>query len=144
MKATRSQAFSLIELVVVMGVVCIALLPLLGLMSMGTMQLSETYQSSVANKIFSQVETKVANVAIATVLEKQGSVFYFDKQGIAVDRVTEALYQAQYQVLPLDMPGGQGGSLKKVKRVHITVEYIPNGRPVPDKTQSKFVYVSNP
>lgn len=136
---THSRAFSLMEIVVAMGIVCIGLIPLLGIMSMGISQLSSNYEKSAANKVFENMEARIRSTP-SSALQDEGTFFYFDRQGVFIDDSKKALYRASYKVHPLSVPGA-AKTLSQGSRLKIEVEYIPSGQPIPSKTTSKFIYV---
>lgn len=85
-RANLCRAFSLIEVTLALGIIGFAMLPLLGMMAIGTTtfqaSLSQTIQTQITQRLYAEVQqTSFPN--LTTVL---GTVRYFDGDGLEVPK----------------------------------------------------------
>ena len=99
---TSPKAFSLVEVALALGIVSIALVPLLGLLPVGL----STFRSSIDTNVFSQVVEKLGNEAQLSEFDgvTSSGLRYFDEQGNEVSQKALAVYQARLTVVTPAQP----------------------------------------
>jgi len=113
----RRAAFTLTEVVLALGVMSVAFLPLMGLLPVGM----DTFRSSVDRSAAARVIERLANEArqsdFDTVSSSTGDL-YFDEQGSRTDDRQSAVFEAKVTVLDEDF---------HLKRLVIQVARNPGG-----------------
>lgn len=109
----RASAFSLVEVVLAIGILSFAMLPMVALMPQGLSRLGESSSRTVRTDIARSVATYVRQVAF-TNLPAAGTNWYYDQEGQFVDGDPPAadwLYRVNWKPLACRLPDGSGSGI---------------------------------
>ncbi len=122
----RQKAFSLVEVVIAMGVVSFAFVALFGMLPMGL----QTFRQAIDTNVQATIAQQMAGLAEQTAFTNLTSLatsspYYFDDQGIALDSATNLsrIYTVYVEVnMTADIPstsGTQTSTSLATLKVHI-------------------------
>lgn len=129
LKRKQRQGFSLVEVVLAMGILVFCLVALLGLIPMGLQSfrsaMTMTVEAQIAQSVSSDIQlTDFSN--LQTMLNPAAK-YYFDDQGMAVDASSSNLiYTATVTLENLDSPANLPDDVIRNVRIEITNKTAPN------------------
>lgn len=106
------RGFSLVEVVLALGVISFAIVSLLGLMTVSTGASRLSDEDTVIAAIARQVDTELRNTTFAN-LPATGTAWYFDNEGHHLTTAAGAIYQCKILLTDdtdYDSSGASGGS----------------------------------
>lgn len=127
----RTHAFSLIEVLLAMGIISIALLATIGIIPAGLKSMASARESSVEAQIIASVGSQMRLTPFSELDTRWGNAeFYFDNDGLPFIRGNRsaAAYHADVTSITrgLTLPGGL--TTNSITRVHIDVEAYRHGQ----------------
>jgi uncharacterized protein (TIGR02598 family) len=133
-----SRGFSLVEVVIAMGIVVFAFIPLLGLIPMGLNTSRQAVDTTVEAQIVQQMTSQVQQTAFSSLtgLNNEG-LLYFDANGNTISSASGAVYKACFSVttsasnssLPNGtvLPGGSTTQALTTVTVYVLSTRTPGG-----------------
>jgi len=129
--------FSLVEITLVMGIVCFALLPILGLLPIGLSTISAaTTQTSEAN-IAKEMNAELQRISLSEITDLSQMIYYYDKSGSPVTNAKDAFFSANFSINNPCLPGVPLDFDTIAKTVVVTLRYPHN---IPTAAQKTFVF----
>ncbi len=148
-RLAQNHGFSLVEIVIALGVLSFAIVPILGVLSVGLTQSAENTSVQVTNQIMRQVTARAQQMKFSDLSNLR--VLYFDSEAVEVATASEALWRATPTVAtPPSVASNPSKpeaviieNPKHLVRVEVKTDFIPDGTPVPGRTETDFFYLSN-
>jgi uncharacterized protein (TIGR02598 family) len=141
----RRQGFSLIEIGIAISILAMAILPIIGILSVGVSASGDTMKNIVVSRILNQVDAQIRQTSFKD-LQTNSDGLYFDDEGVSTNS-SDALWKATWTVVPsASLPSAQGGDfgdLSTAKLVKVVTCFVPNGTAVASRTQTNFLYVND-
>ncbi len=131
---SRRGAFSLVEVVLAIGIIAIAFVAIFGMLPTGL----STFRKSVDNSLGTQIVQRITNEAkqtdFSTMIQQTAPVVrYFDDQGDEVETSAHGIYTVQTTILyPTLLPNGPGGATRpsqNLATVSIKLAHDPTHNP---------------
>ena len=123
----HSGGFSLVEVTLVIGIMAIAILPLLAMLPLGLNLHRQSIDSTLTAQIVSRVTHEIQQTDFSTLLVQAAPlVYFFDDQGNLLPAATDSrrLYDAQATINKLpSLPGGS--TTPSLARVRIDIAANP-------------------
>jgi len=144
MQAARlRQGFSLVEVVLALGLVSVCVLAMLGVMSVGLNTLKDSSDQTMHAQIISEVSSSVLQAPFDEIGKLAAlSPLYFDGAGRKCAEAGEAIYQVQLENIDGgNYPGVPEGIEDALRTVRITVLTQPPGASSPLSTSSTCLVV---
>ena len=96
MRLASKSAFSLVEVVIALGIFTFALVTMMGLLTNGLSAVHSSVNATVVSEIVQQIRTSVEKSTNATLASQAAQTEYFDNQGVLTPAQTPAgsVYQA--------------------------------------------------
>jgi uncharacterized protein (TIGR02598 family) len=140
--------FSLIEILIAIGVVSAAILPIIGILSVGVTQSGETARSTVTSQILIQINAEVRQRDFTNLIATVADPLYFDEEGVLTTSSATALWKATYSIGDASLPStnGSGAALANARLVTAVTEFTPSGgvgSSIASRSQTNFFYVNN-
>jgi len=134
-----SKAFSLIEVMVAMGVVSVGIMSLVGLLSIGFTGLHKSVAMSSRTAIVQSLGAELKFVNYST-LKTYAAGFprYYDEEGNPVTSASAALYKATIALKAAQVPGGTAGTVN-AQQVSISVSGLHDA----EAAQTYCVWIAN-
>jgi uncharacterized protein (TIGR02598 family) len=101
----RAGGFSLVEVVLSVGVISFAIIPIFALIPIGMNMFRSSIDSSVGTRICQQLVNEVQETDFNTLLTTPSATRYFDVDGQELSAPAGAIYQAKLWVHPQSLPG---------------------------------------
>lgn len=137
----QSRGFTLIEVVITLGIVAFAFVAIMGLLPVGLNNFRGSINTTVAAQI-AQAEVNNAQQTDFTNLTTKTD--FYDDQGKALSSSNGSVYWCQVQTNPSTLPGGSANT--NLLTVIVTVAYNPGARSITNWTNmpgiSFYTYVS--
>jgi uncharacterized protein (TIGR02598 family) len=103
-RAARPRGFSLVEVVLALGIITFAFVPLLGMLPLGLDFSRQAIDTTVAAQIAQQLTTEAQQTDFSRLPElataSVADPFYFDDQGNKTADIPGAIYKAVYDISP--------------------------------------------
>ena len=147
-------SFSLIEVVIALGIIAFVLVPMMGLLTGGLSSIHTSVNNSVTSEIIDQVRATQEGATSNTLYnEPTTTVYYFDSQGVVTNQAS-SIYQATVYkpVSPTSssLPSSSNPNLifsgqlaaAQIYQIQVVVGYNPGGSlgtPINLTTNSVFV-----
>lgn len=120
----RVAAFSLVEVVLALGILSFAFVGLLGLLPVGLNTFRQSVNALVALQITQRVVNEAQQTDFNTFVKNQQAVRYFDDEGNELLNATGAIYYVNVRILPeVTVPGA---TQTNVNLAEITVQVANN------------------
>ena len=138
--------FSLIEIVIAIGVAGFAILPIIGILSVGVSQSGETARNTVTTQILNQVNAEVRQRAFTNLAN--AAPLYFDDEGVPTTNLSLALWKTTYMIGDAALPAANtaGSFLSNARLVTVVTDFVPSGgggAAIGSRSQTNFFYVNN-
>ena len=114
---SETHGFSLVEVVLALGVISIGVVALIGLLTISTASSRLSDEDTVIAAIARQVDTELHNTSFAN-LPTNGATWYFDNEGHHLTTAANAVYQCRI-VLTADTDYDSPGGVKNLYRVEL-------------------------
>jgi len=114
---SKMRGFSLVEVVLALGVISIGVVSLIGLLTISTSSSRLSDEDTVMAAIARQVDTELHNTTFAN-LPTNGATWYFDNEGHHLPVAANAVYQCRI-VLTADTDYDSPGAVKNLYRVEL-------------------------
>lgn len=136
----RAAGFSLVEVVLSIGIVAFAFVAIFGLLPAGL----TTFRQAVDNSLGSQIVQRLVNEAQQTdyptlIAAPTGPLRYFDDQGNEVTSIQDSIYTAEITVLaPTTLPNTSTPATQSLATVTVKLAHNPARNPSPFAAASKI------
>jgi uncharacterized protein (TIGR02598 family) len=140
----RKAGFSLVEVVLAIGVVAFAFVALFGLLPAGL----STFRQALDNSLGSQIVQRLVNEAQQTdfptlIATPTGPLRYFDDQGNEVGAIADSIYTAEVSVAPTTkLPDTRPDPTPSLATVTVKLANNPGRNPSPFAATSKIRYAT--
>jgi uncharacterized protein (TIGR02598 family) len=114
---SEMHGFSLVEVVLALGVISIGVVALIGLLTISTASSRLSDEDTVVAAMARQVDTELHNMQFAN-LPTGGATWYFDNEGHHLATAANAVYQCQI-ILTGDTDYDSPGGVKNLYRVKL-------------------------
>jgi len=126
-----ARAFTLIEVVLALGVVSTALVSLLGLMALAFTMLRESIDTTTHSQVMQSLSSEIEMLDYSKITGSPGYVGtfprYFDEAGQIATTRELRLYEVAAEVKDSAIPGAGGPSpSKSSKRLNVTIKNLHN------------------
>lgn len=122
--ARKQGGFSLVEICMAIGLVCFALMPILGLLPIGLNTVRQSVVQAGESGISRQMRSKLESVTLAEVINLNGKTDYYTQQGIPVDKNDANVYfSAEFDVVDPVVVGAVKTFDESAKNVQITLSF---------------------
>lgn len=137
-RVSARAGFSLVEVVLAMGIVAVAFIPLLGLMPLGLSTSRQAIDTTIEAQIIQQMTSQAqqTDFSLLTTLNNN-SLLYFDANGNTTTSASAAIYKAGFSVptgsgnasLPgtTTLPGGASTQTLATITIYILSTHSPGG-----------------
>jgi uncharacterized protein (TIGR02598 family) len=118
----QSGGFSLIEIVIAIGLAAFAIVGLIGLMPQGLTTLKQSRSDSLRAEILKSVANTAKQTDFSLISSLNGTNFYFDADGVLVDSSSDdAIYKALLGTNSVSVPGSAfplSGAIEVSVKIH--------------------------
>lgn len=137
----------MVEIVIAIGVLGVAILPVIGILSVGVSQSGETVKNTVITQILTQVNAQVRQMSFSD-LTNAIAPLYFDDEGVVTTNAAKALWRTSYATSDASLPAtnSSGSILGSARLVTIVTDFVPSGgegAAIVSRSQTNFLYVNN-
>lgn len=130
-KPSSSDAFSLIEVVLAIGIVAFAFVAILGLLPVGMTTFRQAMDTSTSSQIIQRVINEAQQTKYATLVESGSTTKHFDDQGNEVEPAF-SIYTVEVLVTaPTILPESSAGPSANLASVRVRVAHNPGRDPNP-------------
>lgn len=145
--ARSRSAFSLIEVVLAVGVVSFALMALIGVLPVGLQTVQDSRVQAARSNIVQQLRGVLQQIPFSSSSSGSNSfdinslkdeIFYYTEEGMETDSASTAYYRAEFEVENAGMPGSTSATTfdpTNAKMVKVTLSY-PQNRPEQNQKHS--------
>lgn len=135
------------EIVIAIGVLGFAILPIIGILSVGVSQSGETVRNTMITQILAQVNAQVRQMAFAD-LTNVATPLYFDEEGVLTTNTAKALWKTYFFITNATLPATNGSNsvLGSARLVTVVTDFVPSGggsAAIASRSQTNFLYVNN-
>jgi uncharacterized protein (TIGR02598 family) len=95
---SRLGAFSLIEVVLAIGIISVAFVGIVGLLPVGLTTLRQSVDATVGTQILQRIVSEAQQTDYPTLVEKVAGQRFFNDQGTEVANIKDSIYTAQISV----------------------------------------------
>jgi uncharacterized protein (TIGR02598 family) len=142
-----SAGFSLVEILIAIGIIGFAVIPIVGILSIGVSLFGETAKNTVTTQILNQVNAEVRQMGFSNLVATPAAPLYFDNEGVPTANMANALWKTTYTVSDATLPApGSLGTLTNARLVTVVTDYAPSGGSGPviaTRSQTNFFYVND-
>lgn len=140
-RPSNISGFSLVEIVIAMGILTFCLVAIMGLLPVGLSTLREATGATIEAQIVSQIASDVAQTPFRS-LEDFASTgpYYFDNEGRRVAGATDAVYSAALVVAGPNYPGRPNDIITSLKNLQIRISNPRDQVSPDDPVARKKVY----
>lgn len=137
----QTAAFSLVEVVLAIGIISFAFVAVFGLLPVGL----HSFRQSIDNSLGSQIVQRLINEAQQTdypaLIATTSSLRYFDDQGREVPALKDSIYTAEVSVVaPTTLPNTTSPPTESLATVIVKLANNPGHRAAPFAAGSKVPY----
>ncbi len=137
----------MVEIVIAIGILGVAILPVIGLMGMGVSQSGTTIRNAVMAQILNQVNAEIRQISFDQIAGiSNNDPLYFDDEGVS-SPAGEAQWKVTFQVTNALFPGttnSVASPLDKALLVKVVTDFVPGGgAAVQAWSQTNFLYVND-
>jgi uncharacterized protein (TIGR02598 family) len=137
------QAFSLVEVVLAIGVVSFAMMAMLGTLPVGLKSAQESRSQVATANIARQLQGELQQISFnaassdtLTVQNLAGTPYYFTLEGTRTTDMADAYYEASFSVGGVNLPGLTVDPIN-ARKVTVTLSH-PMGTPVANRQTNAF------
>lgn len=140
----RTAGFSLVEVVLSIGIVAFAFVAMFGLIPAGL----STFRQAVENSLGSQIVQRLINEAQQTdfttlIAAPTGPLRFFDDQGNEVTSIQDSIYSAEVTVTaPTTLPNTSTPATTSLATVTVKLAHNPGRNPSPFAAASKIRFAT--
>ena len=145
-RKASSAGFSLIEVVMAIGIVAFAYIALFGLLPSGMSMFSKATDNSIGSQILQRVVGDAQQADFTALVnggggleKRQPGYRYFDYQGIEVPSMHGSIYTAEVTVVPTtELPNASTPPSTNLATVRVRLANNPNENPAPFEPSLKL------
>ena len=137
-KSAWETAFSLIEVVIALGIVSFAFIGMVGLIPVGLNDFRESMDTSVGSRIGQQIVNEAQQTDFPVLISAPTIQRYFDEQGTEVKDIGSSIYTAQVEVAPTTVLPGSAIPATSLATVLIKIAYNPAHQASPFNSNSRY------
>jgi len=132
----RSAGFSLVEVLMAIGIVAFAYIAMIGLLPAGMTSFNKAIDNSLGSQIMQRIATEAQQTDFDTLTGSSGgttvTLRYFDAQGNELIKMAGSLYTAEVTVLaPTTLPSTNIPGSPSLATVTIRLAHNPGENPMP-------------
>ncbi len=138
-RRSRTKAFSLVEIVLAIGIVSFAFVAIFGLLPVGMTTFRQAMDTTVSSQIVQRVVNEAQQTDFSTLTANAGTpqLRYFDEQGNEVPSQNDYIYTVQVTVTPKTaLPNA--GSSENLATIAVMIASNPGHNPSPFAATSKL------
>jgi uncharacterized protein (TIGR02598 family) len=129
-RGARTQGFSLVEVVLAIGIVAFAAAPMFAFLPLGLTTFRQSAETSVGSQIVEQIINDAQQTDFNTLLTS-GTSMYFDDQGNKLSSAVGSVYTAQVTVSPqTDLPNSLAIVSSNLATVSVRLATNPGQAPL--------------
>jgi len=134
-----SVAFSLIEVVMALGIVAFSLTALIGLLPIGLSLFKQAMDTSVLSRIVQQVSGDLQQADFDAISQSTPEVLYFDEQGMETTSANAAIYWVKVSIFSdAALPGSAQSSSPDLLRIVVQLAHNPGSKPLQTATDGTW------
>jgi uncharacterized protein (TIGR02598 family) len=137
----RTKAFSLVEVVLAIGVVAFAFLAMFGLLPVGLTTFRQAVDTTLGSQIVQRIINEAQQTDYPTLIANPTAQRYFDDQGNEVASLNNSLYTAEITVsAPTSLPNTSTPDSTSLATVSVKFVNNPGHNPSPFAATSNIPY----
>jgi uncharacterized protein (TIGR02598 family) len=137
----RTKAFSLVEVVLAIGVVAFAFLAMFGLLPVGMTTFRQAVDTTIGSQIVLRIINEAQQTDYPTLIANPTSQRYFDDQGNEVASLNNSIYTAEITIsAPTSLPNTSTPDSTSLATVSVKFGNNPGHSPTPFDAASKIPY----
>lgn len=127
-KTSGKAAFSLIEVILALGIVAVAFVPVVGLLPLGLQSYHEANDNSIKAEIFQRIVNELQQTDFETLTSSPNPPYrYFDYQGNEVTASEQYIYQVNTRISSTtDLPEGAQPAVNNSNLAIVTIQVANN------------------
>jgi uncharacterized protein (TIGR02598 family) len=140
-RAGRTAGFSLVELVMAIGIVSFAFVSLFALLPVGLTTFRHTMDTSIGSQIVQRIINEAQQTDYPTLINTTSNDRYFDDQGNEVQSIDSSIYTVEVTVTaPTALPNSSMPDSTSLATVVVKLANDPGHHPAPFDSGSKVSY----
>jgi len=140
-RTVRSAGFSLVELVMAIGIVSFAFVSLFALLPVGLTTFRQTMDTSIGSQIVQRIVNEAQQTDYPTLINTTSYDRYFDDQGNEVQSIDSSIYTVEVTVTaPTSLPNTSTPDSTSLATVMVKLANDPGHHPAPFDPGSKVPF----
>ena len=140
---TRARGFSLVEVVLSIGIIAFAFVAIFSLLPAGMGMFRQSLDNSLGSQIVQRLVNEAQQTDFPTLILTVPTQRYFDDQGNEVDTIKNSIYTTEVSVVPqTTLPSANAAPTSSLATVTIKLANNPGLNPAPFAATSKVRYAT--